>query len=65
MSERQLRPDEETEAAIWAEGTQYTKADIMRAYRTHLAGQPEPLDIQSFCRLVLGIEDATPNKEVM
>jgi hypothetical protein len=64
MSDRKLRPDEETEAALWAEGTAFTKADIVKAYRSHLASQPEPLDIQSYCRLVLGIPDETPKKEV-
>lgn len=41
----------ETEAALYAEGTKYTKADILKAYRQH----PEEIDIQRFCEEVLGI----------
>lgn len=63
MGERAIRHDEESEAAIWAEGTAYTKDDILRSYRSHLAGQPEPLDIQSYCRLVLGITDLNQKED--
>ena len=46
-----ITPEIETEAAIYAEGTKYTKADILKAYRQH----PEEIDIQRFCEEVLGI----------
>lgn len=41
----------ETEAALYAEGSKYTKEDILKAYRQH----PEQIDIQRFCEDVLGI----------
>lgn len=50
-----ITPEIETEAAIWAEGTSYTAADILRAYREHLGTAAEPIDIQRFCETVLGI----------
>lgn len=51
----------ETEAAIWAEGTQYTKEDILRAYREHIemltedGRADESPTIQSFCEVNLQI----------
>lgn len=53
-----ITPEIETEAATWAEGTKYTAADILRAYREHLGMAAEPLDIQRFCETVLGIDPA-------
>lgn len=41
----------ETKAAIYAEGTKCTKADILKAYRQH----EEEVDIQTFCEEVLEI----------
>ena len=46
-----VTPEIETEAAIYAEGTRYTKADILAAYRQH----DQEIDIQRFCEDVLGI----------
>lgn len=51
-----ITPEIETEAALYAEGTKYTKADILKAYRQH----PEEIDIQRFCEEVLGISELTP-----
>lgn len=51
-----ITPAIETEAALYAEGTRYTKADILAAYRQH----PEDIDIQRFCEDVLGIAELTP-----
>lgn len=51
---------EESEAAIWAEGTQFTGGDIIREYRSHLASEVEPLGIQEFCEQVLGIANKSP-----
>ncbi len=49
----------ETEAALYAEGTKYTKADILAEYRAHVRRAAEDgvehLDIQRFCEDVLGI----------
>ena len=57
MSEiRTITAADETEAAIWAEGTSYTKHDILRAYRSHLSESAEPMDIQRFCTDVLKID---------
>lgn len=53
-----ITPEIETEAAVYADGTRYTKSDILRAYREHLATAAEPLDIQRFCESVLGIDAA-------
>lgn len=53
-----ITPEIETEAAIYADGTRFTKADILRAYREHLAAAAEPLEIQRFCETVLGIDPA-------
>ncbi len=54
-----ITPEIESEAAIYAEGTPYTKGDILKAYRGHIAVwqgvSAEPLDIQRFCEDVLGI----------
>lgn len=50
-----ITPEIQAEAAIWAEGTRYTAADILRAYSEHLGTAAEPLDIQRFCETVLGI----------
>ena len=55
-----ITPEIETEAAIWAEGTRFSEQDIIKAYREHLRTASEPLDIQSFCEQVLGID---PNGE--
>lgn len=63
MPERPIRPDEETEAAIWAEGTRYTKEDILRAYRIHLSNLDQPLGIQEFCEQGLGIQNTTAGGE--
>ena len=46
-----ITPEIETEAAIYAEGTRYTKQDILAAYRQH----SDEIDIQRFCQHVLGI----------
>ena len=51
-----ITPEIETEAAIYAEGTRYSKADIITAYTQH----PEEIDIQRFCEEVLGISEPTP-----
>jgi hypothetical protein len=45
----------ETEAAIWAEGTEYTKEDILRAYRDHLDDHDESVSLITFCEETLGI----------
>ena len=65
---RQLTAEEMSEAAIWAEGTRYTKEDIVREYRAHLRRAEddgaEPSDIQRFCEMVLEIspeEDSDGN----
>jgi hypothetical protein len=50
----------ETEAAMWAEGTTYTKADIVKAYREHVDTESEPMDIQGFCEQVLKIRNESP-----
>lgn len=55
MNARTITAADESEAAIYAEGTKYTKAVIIRAYREHLDAAGEPLDIQRFCETVLGI----------
>ena len=54
-----ITPEIETEAAIYAEGTRYTKADILRQYRDYLEHtiSDSPLDIQRFCEQILGIRD--------
>ena len=56
MTTREITMEIESEAAIYADGSPLTKADILRAYRRHLSGATEPLDIQRFCeqRLALG-----------
>lgn len=46
-----ITPEIESEAAIYAAGTNYTKADIIAAYRQH----GDEIDIQRFCEDVLGI----------
>ena len=51
-----ITPEIETEAALYAEGTKHSKADILAAYRQH----PEEIDIQRFCEEVLGISEPTP-----
>ena len=56
-NDRAITAADEAEAAIWAEGTKYTKADILRAYRSHLNESADPLDIQRFCEDVLKIGD--------
>lgn len=48
-----ITPEMESEAAIYAEGTGYTKEDIIAAYRHHQHG--EEIDIQTFCERVLKI----------
>jgi hypothetical protein len=53
MTSIQITAETETEAAIYAEGTGMTKADIIQAYAKHLATADEPLDIQRFCETVL------------
>jgi len=63
MIDRPIRPEEETEAAIWAEGTKYTKDDILRAYRIHLANLDAPLSIQEFCEQALGIQNTAAGGE--
>ena len=49
----------ESEAAIYAEGTHYTRDDILRHYRDYLEYtiSDSPLDIQRFCEEILGIRD--------
>jgi hypothetical protein len=51
VSNNTITPEIETEAALYAEGTKYTKADILKAYREH----HQPVHIQWFCEEVLGI----------
>jgi hypothetical protein len=63
MPDRPIRPDEETEAAIWAEGTRYTKEDILRSYRIHLSNLDEPMCIQEFCEQALKIKNKTAGGE--
>ena len=57
MTDAKITAEIESEAAIWAEGTQYTQADIIKAYREHLATAAETLDIQRFCQQVLKIKN--------
>jgi hypothetical protein len=55
-----ITPEIKTEAALYAEGTPYTAADILQAYCLHAAQcagkSEEPLDIQRFCEQVLNID---------
>ncbi len=55
-----ITPEIETEAALYAEGTKYSKADIIAEYRAHVRRAAEDgvehLDIQRFCENVLGID---------
>ena len=46
-----IGPEAETEAAIYAEGTRFSKADILKAYREH----GEDIGMQAFCEEILGI----------
>lgn len=55
MTTTKITAHDETEAAIFAEGTTYTKADILREYRSHLDSTEEPMPMQRFCSEVLGI----------
>lgn len=55
MDANKITADHESEAAIWAEGSGMSAADILRAYREHLSEAAEPIDIQSFCEQVLEI----------
>jgi glycyl-tRNA synthetase beta subunit len=57
MTDAKITAEIETEAAIYAEGTSLTKADILKAYSQHLATADEPLDIQRFCETVLVISE--------
>ncbi len=54
-----ITPEIETEAALYAEGTKYSKADIIAEYRAHVRRAAEDgvehLDIQRFCEGVLCI----------
>lgn len=52
-----ITPAIETEAAIWAAGTRYTKDSITKGYRVHVevCGE-DSLNIQSFCEQILGID---------
>ena len=45
----------ESDVAIYAEGTPYTKADILRAYRSYLENSQDSLGLQQFCEIELGI----------
>jgi hypothetical protein len=51
-----ITPEIETEAAIYAEGTRFTKQDIIKAYREHLTTSAATLDIQRFCEQELEID---------
>jgi hypothetical protein len=59
-----ITPEIETEAALYAEGTKYSKADIIAEYRAHVRRAAEDgvehLDIQRFCEGVLRISGPTP-----
>jgi len=57
MTDAKITAEIESEAAIWACGTQYTQADIIKAYREHLATATETLDIQRFCEQLLKINN--------
>ena len=54
-----ITPEIETQAALYAEGTNYSKADIIAEYRAHIRRAAEDgvehLGIQRFCEGVLGI----------
>ena len=56
-----ITPEIETEAAIYAEGTRYTTADILSYYRDYLESTVAdcPMDIQRYCWQILGIRDGT------
>lgn len=53
--------DLSTEAAIWAEGTEYTRDDLIRLYREHVAecesASSEPKYCQRFFFENLGIKN--------
>lgn len=57
MSNNIITPEIESEAAIWAAGTRYTKENIVKGYRVHaeVCGE-HALDIQQFCEQILGID---------
>lgn len=57
MSNNIITPEIETEAAIWAAGTRYSKENIIKGYRVHVeACRDNALDIQRFCEQILGID---------
>jgi hypothetical protein len=57
--DKMITSEIETEAAIYAEGTKFTKSDIIAEYRAHVRRAAEDgvehLDIQRFCKQVLCI----------
>ena len=57
MIANQITAEQKSEAALWAEGSGMSAADILRAYREHISEAAEPLDIQSFCEQVLEIRN--------
>jgi hypothetical protein len=57
VSNNIITPEIETESAIWAAGTRYTKESIVKGYRAYAeACGEDALDIQRFCEQILGID---------
>jgi hypothetical protein len=58
-----VTPELETEAAIWAEGTDFTKADLLAGYIDWLEYDPYQESFEWWCMNVMKIPNTTP-KEV-